>query len=94
LAGAVVEWSFDANERERLLNSYRALTGDDASARLATYELAYAAFRVGCMRMAKLSAGPSDIDLLVRAEQRYEDHLRRKLPRARRAYSHGRDLPA
>jgi hypothetical protein len=94
LAGAIIEWSFDANERERLLSSYRALTGDDASARLATYELAYAAFRVGCMRMAKLSADPSDAELLARAERRYEDHLRRKLPRTRRAYSHGRDLPA
>lgn len=93
LAGAVVEWGFDASERERLLSSYRRLTGDDASARLPAYEVAYSAFRVGCMRMAKINADPRESKLLACDEQRYEQHLRRQVPRARRAYSHGRELP-
>ena len=80
LAGAVIEWGFDAVERRRLLDVYRRTTGDDATERLPAYELAYAAFRIGCMRMAKLDASSEDSAGLSELESLYERHLRARLP--------------
>jgi hypothetical protein len=57
LAGAIVEWSLDAPARERFLERYRRLSGDDAGARVAAYEMAYSVFRMAWSKMAAASVG-------------------------------------
>lgn len=94
LAGAMVEWGLDEGERARLLSAYCRTTGDDAAPRIASYELAYAAFRVGCMRMAKLDSSSEDSPGLTLLEARYERHLRRLLPHFVEPKPQRTDLPA
>ena len=55
LAGAIVEWELSPDARESLLAHYRRFSGDDIARRLSSYELAYAAFRLGWSKMAAAS---------------------------------------
>lgn len=66
IAGAVVEWGLDPEARDFLLDRYRRRSGDDASARVPAYLVAYAAFRVGYTRMAAgaMCATPEEPRLL------------------------------
>jgi hypothetical protein len=60
LAGASVEWQLDRAATSELAARFRALTGDDVSARLPAYELAYCSFRAGYVELAKLSSSPRE----------------------------------
>jgi hypothetical protein len=56
LAGIIVEWSLESSACEFLLERYRHCSGDDASARIGNYKLAYAMFRLAWSRMAAASS--------------------------------------
>lgn len=71
VAGAVVEWNLDAATTGELLRAYAARTKDQVGPRLPPYLLAYAAFRAGCMRLARLSADPSEGRRLRRLQRHY-----------------------
>ncbi|HUI83501.1 MAG TPA: hypothetical protein VL240_04715 [Candidatus Binatia bacterium] len=60
LAGTVVEWELSGSAREFLLSAYRRLSGDDASERLASWEFAYALFRLAWSKMAAVSLPEGD----------------------------------
>ena len=55
LAGITVERELDSAGREFLLAEYRRASGDDATPRLGSYELAYAVFRLAWRKMAAAS---------------------------------------
>jgi len=52
IAGAMIEWEMPRSASEYVLSRYQTLTGDDARARLPSWMLAYAAFRMAYTRMA------------------------------------------
>jgi hypothetical protein len=60
LAGVIVEWRLRKPERNHFLSQYRKASGDDASARIAGYELAYAMFRLAWSSMAAASVADAD----------------------------------
>jgi hypothetical protein len=82
LAGAAVEWNLDGAATAALLGAYAARTNDQVGPRLPPYLLAYAAFRVGCTRMARLSASPLEARRLRRLERHYQRAIRRQLAAA------------
>ncbi|MGC2109531.1 MAG: hypothetical protein WA655_08440 [Candidatus Korobacteraceae bacterium] len=72
LAGTVIEWNLEASARDFLLSQYRRASGDDATQRIAGYELAYAVFRMAWCKMAAESV--TDVrqrDRLLCDYQRY-----------------------
>ncbi len=78
LAGIVVEWRVNSSAREFLLAKYREASGDDASSRIAAYELAYATFRMAWSRMAAGSVGEAEEECrLMRDYRRYREFLLR-----------------
>jgi hypothetical protein len=79
VAGAVVEWNLDGGATTELLRAYAASTGDEVRSRLPPYLLAYAAFRAGWTRMARLSANPQEARRLRRLERHYLRTIRRQL---------------
>jgi hypothetical protein len=76
LAGALVEWELDA---ERLVAAYRAVAGEDPSARLPAYRIAYAAFRARTCAMAAHGAPVDEAARLWAERQRYRTALRSAL---------------
>jgi hypothetical protein len=48
----MIEWEMPRSASEYVLSRYQTLTGDDARARLPSWMLAYAAFRMAYTRMA------------------------------------------
>ena len=52
LAGAAVEWEFDADATDQLLRRFHDLTADDVRSRFDAYLLAYSVFRLGWSKMA------------------------------------------
>ncbi len=78
LAGIVVEWELAGPAREFLLAKYQAASGDEASSRMGSYELAYATFRMAWSRMAAASVGDGEEEgRLMRDYRKYREFLRR-----------------
>lgn len=76
LAGMIVEWDMSDAQKEQFLKIYRERSADNASARIDSYILAYAIFRMGWSKMAAhASAGCSDESLLLRDYARYREKL-------------------
>ena len=72
LAGVILEWNLDSSARETFLGQYRRISGDDASSRVESYEVAYAMFRLAWSKMAGASVADSDEgQRLVRDYWRY-----------------------
>ena len=72
VAGAIIEWEFDADARAHFLEHYRRAAGDDVAPRLASYLLAYSLFRLGyCRYAAEAMAATDEAPRLRAAEQRY-----------------------
>ena len=78
LAGAILEWEMDAADRDVFLSEYQALSGDDASGRIAHYLRAYAVFRFAWARMAAAAMkGTAEEDRLMRDYRRYREYAER-----------------
>jgi hypothetical protein len=52
LAGTAIEWQLDLRARDYLLSQFQQLTGQNFSAQLPLYMLAYSVFRMGFCKMA------------------------------------------
>ncbi len=76
LAGTTIEWDLDDGQSELFLGLYRKLSGDDARPRLRSYQLAYAAFRMGYSKMGALAMQGSEEEPRLWREH---DFYRRKL---------------
>ena len=88
LAGIAVEWSLSEEDRCFLLARYRACSGEDASDRLAAYEMAYTTFRMAWSRMAAASVGiPAENTNLIRDYQRYRSRLADTLAKLQPQYA-------
>jgi hypothetical protein len=75
VASAIVEWQMDQHQTAEFVDQYRLLAGDDVSARLPEYVLAYAIFRMAWSKMAaQASAGQFDEVLLMRDYERYREY--------------------
>jgi hypothetical protein len=85
VAGAIVEWELQGEEREQFIREYERRSGDAITERLAPYLLAYTIFCMGWSKMAALAMeGEYDEGLLTRDYQRYREvalRLRQKLVR-------------
>jgi hypothetical protein len=83
LAGAMVEWGFDAEMREQLLEGFEALTGDlGARQVLPFHEAAYLAWRLGYTSLAAETLGESEDGLrMARDRDIYAGLLRAALAR-------------
>ncbi len=78
LAGISVEWELSNSAREFLLAAYCQASGDDASSRILSYELAYATFRMAWSRMAAGSTGDREEQArLLRDYEKYRQSLQR-----------------
>ncbi len=72
LAALCVEWQLDADGRQFFLTEYRRMSGDNTAPRLPSYQIAYAAFRLGWSRMAAASVfGTADQGRLLQDAARY-----------------------
>lgn len=75
LAGAIVEWGMGSEARDRLLQEYHALSGDQATGRIENYLLAYSVFRFAWCKMAAAAMnGTADGKRLLRDYRRYRDY--------------------
>jgi hypothetical protein len=80
LAGASVEFALGAAERARLLDGYSHLSGDRGiGERLAFYEVAYLAFRLGYATVAATLAPCDDAEGFRLCSTEYAGRLRRAL---------------
>jgi hypothetical protein len=81
LAGAVVEWRMNEQERAQFLAAYRSASGDNASARMEGFVRAYAVFRCAyCTMAANALHGTPEQARLARAASQYREHLAASLP--------------
>ena len=71
LAAIRVEWQLTAGCRDFFLAEYRRMSGDNPADRLQSYEIAYAAFRLGWSRMAAASVSGDDEGRLLRDATAY-----------------------
>jgi hypothetical protein len=72
LAGMIVEWDLDESQALEFLEAYRTICGDDARARVGSYILAYAVFRMAWAKMAAWATeGSFDEKLLLRDYMKY-----------------------
>jgi hypothetical protein len=72
LAGTIVEWSLSQEASDYFLCQYVKLSGDDPTARIGKYLLAYATFRLAYSRMAaRAMGGTPEEALLMREYERY-----------------------
>jgi hypothetical protein len=80
LAALCIEWDLSTAGRTYFISEYRRISYDDPERRLADYELAYAAFRLGWSRMAAASVqGNEDEPRLLAEHSRYQAILGRLL---------------
>jgi hypothetical protein len=79
LAGAIIEWGLEGATRARLLETYQRLTGDDPSARLPAFEIAYAAFRARTCVMAAHGSTDEEAARWQLARRGYTETLRQAL---------------
>lgn len=83
LAGAMIEFRLDAAARGSLLERYAGAARYALSSPLASYLIAYSAFRVGSAHMALLGANPEERTRLERARAYYAAELARSLRASR-----------
>jgi hypothetical protein len=83
LGGAIVELELSHAGERALLERYRRLTGDDATGRITSFLVAYAAQRVAALTLALLSADGAERPRLERDRERYRAQLARFFARAR-----------
>jgi hypothetical protein len=77
LAGTVIEWKLSGEAEEYLLEVYRKQTGDNARARMLSYKVGYAAFRLAWCRMAlPTTEGTKDEARLLVETGRYCNFLK------------------
>jgi hypothetical protein len=82
LAGAIVEWRMDEQQRAELLDRYHHAAGVDASARIGGFIKAYTAFRLAyCLMAANAMAGSDEQERLLRAADGYRTLLTKPRPR-------------
>jgi hypothetical protein len=79
LAGAMIEWQLDAAQTGALLREYRTLSGDDVSARLPSYVVAYASFRVAYASFAGQGTDPDERERWRLLDRGYRRQLRAAL---------------
>jgi hypothetical protein len=79
LAGAVVEWDLDGGQTGAFVRAYRLLTGDDVSARLPSYIVAYASFRLAYASFAGQGTAGAERERWSLLDRRYRDRLRAAL---------------
>jgi hypothetical protein len=76
LAGTIIEWQMDQSAADEFLARYERLTNDRVRARLRSYEIAYAAFRMGYSKMAAAAmSGQEEESRLRREYHRYRERL-------------------
>jgi hypothetical protein len=75
LAGALVELELTGAGADALLAAYRRRTGDDATSRVRTHQVAYLACRVGYLDMAAASSEPPERLRLTREREWYTARL-------------------
>jgi hypothetical protein len=76
LAGAIVEWGLDIDQRTLLLETYERACGDRAARRVEAYELAYTVFRTGYTKMAAQNIeDPSERQRMMAGYARYRARL-------------------
>ncbi len=74
LAGVIVEWQMDSEARNRLLDEYHELSGDNVTGRIENYLLAYSVFRFAWCKMAAAAmSGTADEERLLRDYGKYRD---------------------
>jgi hypothetical protein len=78
LAGIVVESELSGSSCELLLSKYEQVSGDNASRRIKSYELAYATFRMAWSNMAAASVGDAvEEERLLRDFRRYRQFVQK-----------------
>ena len=86
LAGAIVEWKLDSSAADYLVRRYASRSGDNVSARLRPYTVAYALFRMGhCAMAAYALRGVREEQRLRQAANVYYDVITRLIHPARRS---------
>ena len=76
MAGAIVEWRMDEQQREEFLDRYHRAAGDDASARIDGFIKAYTVFRLAyCLMAANAMDGSDEQERLQRAAAMYRAAL-------------------
>ena len=72
LAGAIVEWKMNEAQKTEFLNLYCRASGDDATARIDGFIIAYAVFRLAyCLMAANAMSGSDEQPRLQRAADVY-----------------------
>lgn len=72
VAGTIVEWELDGEQRKRFVSEFEARSGDAVTGRLAPYLLAYSTFYMGWSKMAaRAMQGEYDEALLQRDYEKY-----------------------
>jgi hypothetical protein len=80
LAGVIVEWQLNDTGAEEFLGCYERLSHDRVRSRVRSYEIAYAAFRMGYSKMAAgAMRGHEEERRLSREYQFYKERLGRML---------------
>jgi hypothetical protein len=79
LAGAVVEWQLDGAQTGAFLRAYRLLSGDDVSARLPSYVVAYTSFRLAYASYAGQGTAAAERERWALLDRGYRDRLRAAL---------------
>jgi hypothetical protein len=82
LAGAIVEWQMNEEQAEEFLNLYQRVSGDDASARIDAFIIAYSVFRLAYCLMAANAMNGDEQLRLQRAASFYRTTLTRLQTRA------------
>jgi hypothetical protein len=75
LAGAIVEFRLEPGASLELMEAYFASRSAGQDARMRCYLVAYSAFRVGCMQMARMNAPPFERARIERALAGYTSQL-------------------
>jgi hypothetical protein len=83
LAGAIVEWRMPPAAAAEFLARYAAMSGDDASPRIAQYRRANLAFRISFLEMASQSCDEAERKRLLRDVQAYRAILAQVIPHPR-----------
>jgi hypothetical protein len=79
LAGTIVEWQLDPSSADLLVAEYSRITGDRLANRLAAYQVAYGAFRLGFTLSASKSAEQSEQPRFAKEADFYRTQLKRIL---------------
>jgi hypothetical protein len=79
LAGAIVEWDMDDDQRDALVSRFERLAGIRVRSRLDSYLVAYAALRIGEMSLALPGARDGEATRIAFERARYGRRLERLL---------------